>query len=166
MKLYEALTQAQKGGRILSAKNTNKVWVVDNDRLLETYFNKELDAADNENWHLAKTPSSQQLNEPDYMVHHFDDVYNNWVYKDAIVGAIKLELQKALAAVERIEKDDILATLTQLNAIRHFVSDADALAGNGVVLLGKGREYKSVSLLIEEGKAFNKAMKKSLNTKG
>ena len=35
MKFYEALAQAQKGGRILSTKNTNKVWAVDNDRLLK-----------------------------------------------------------------------------------------------------------------------------------
>ena len=100
------------------------------------------------------------------MVHHFNDMYDKMVYKDAIVSAIKLELQKALAAVELIEKENLLVTLKQLNAIRHFVSDADALAGNGVVLLGNAREYKPVSLLIEEGKAFNKAMKKSLNTKG
>lgn len=166
MKFYEALAQAQKGGRILSAKNTNKVWVVDNDRLLETYFSEELDEADNTSWHLAKTPSAQQLNETDYVVNHFFDPFNKWVYKCAIVSAIKLELQKALAAVERIEKEQLLETLTQLNAIRHFVSEADALAGNGVVLLGKVREYKPVSLLIEEGKAFNKAMKKSTSTKG
>ena len=166
MKFYEALAQAQKGGRILSAKYANKVWVVDNDRLLETYFSKKLDEADNINWHMAKTPSGQQLNEPDYMVHHFYNMYNNWVYKDAIVSAIKLDLKKALAAVERIEKDDILATLKQLGDIRYFVSDVGVLAGNGLVLLGKAKEYKSVSLLIEEGKAFNKAMKKSLNTKG
>lgn len=166
MKFYEALAQAQKGGRILSAKNTNKVWVVDNDRLLETYFSEELDEADNTSWHLAKTPSAQQLNETDYVVNHFFDPFNKWVYKCAIVSAIKLELQKALAAVERIEKENLLVTLTQLNAIRHFVSEADALAGNGVGLLGKVREYKPVSLLIEEGKAFNKAMKKSTSTKG
>lgn len=166
MKLYEALVQAKNGGRILSAKNTNKVWVVDNDRLLETYFSEELDEADNTSWHLAKTPSAQQLNEPDYVVDHFFDSFNKWVYKCAIVSAIKLELQKALAAVERIEKENLLVSLKQLNAIRHFVSEADALAGNGVVLLGKVREYKPVSLLIEEGKAYNKAMKKSLNTKG
>lgn len=166
MKFYEALAQAQKGGRILSAKNTNKVWVVDNDRLLETYFSEELDEADNTSWHLAKTPSAQQLNETDYVVNHFFDPFNKWVYKCAIVSAIKLELQKALAAVERFEKENLLVTLTQLNAIRHFVSEADALAGNGVGLLGKVREYKPVSLLIEEGKAFNKAMKKSTSTKG
>lgn len=166
MKFYEALAQAQKGGRILSTKNTNKVWVVDNDRLLETYFNKELDEADNTSWHLAKTPSAQQLNEPDYVVVRFFNSFNKWVYKCAIASAIKLELQKALAAVELIEKENLLVTLKQLNAIRHFVSDADALAGNGVVLLGNAREYKPVSLLIEEGKAFNKAMKKSLDTKG
>ena len=100
------------------------------------------------------------------MVNHFFDPFNKWVYKCAIVSAIKLELQKSLAAVERIEKENLLVTLKQLNAIRHFVSEADALAANGVVLLGKVREYKPVSLLIEEGKAFNKAMKKSLNTKG
>ena len=166
MKFYEALAQAQKGGRILSAKYANKVWVVDNNRLLETYFSKELDEADNVNWHLAKTPSAQQLNEPDYMVHHFNDMYDKMVYKDAIVSAIKLELQKALAAVELIEKENLLVTLEQLNDIRHFVSEADELAGNGLVLLGNAREYKPVSLLIEEGKAFNKATKKSLNTKG
>ena len=166
MKFYEALAQAQKGGRILSAKYANKVWVVDNNRLLETYFSKELDEADNVNWHLAKTPSAQQLNEPDYMVHHFNDMYDKMVYKDAIVSAIKLELQKALAAVERIEKDNIFAALGQLVDIREFVSDAEALASNGVVLLGKVRDYKPVSLLIEEGKAYNKEMKKSLNTKG
>ena len=49
MKFYEALAQAQKGGRILSAKYANKVWVVDSNRLLETYFSKELDEADNVN---------------------------------------------------------------------------------------------------------------------
>lgn len=166
MKFYEALAQSQKGGRILSTKNTNKVWVVDNDRLLETYFSKELDEADNTSWHLAKTPSAQQLNEPDYVVAHFFDPFNKWIYKCAIASVIKLELQKALAAVELIEKENLLVSLKQLNAIRHFVSDADALAGNGVVLLGNAREYKPVSLLIEEGKAFNKATKKSLNTKG
>ena len=166
MKFYEALAQAQKGGRILSTKNTNKVWVVDNDRLLETYFNKELDEADNTSWHLAKTPSAQQLNEPDYVVFHFFDPFNKWIYKCAIASAIKLELQKALATVERIEKDNIFAALGQLVDIREFVSDAEALASNGVVLLGKVRDYKPVSLLIEEGKAYNKEMKKSLNTKG
>ena len=166
MKFYEALAQAQKGGRILSTKNTDKVWVVDNDRLLETYFSKELDEADNTSWHLAKTPSAQQLNEPDYVVFHFFDPFNKWIYKCAIASEIKLELQKALAAVELIEKENLLETLKQLNDIRHFVSEADALAGNGVVLLGNAREYKPVSLLIEEGKAYNKAMKKSLNTKG
>ena len=166
MKFYEALAQAQKGGRILSTKNTNKVWAVDNDRLLETYFSEELDEADNTSWHLAKTPSAQQLNEPDYVVDHFFDPFNKWVYKCAFVSGIKLELRKALAAVERIEKENLLVTLEQLNDIRHFVSEADTLAGNGLVLLGNAREYKPVSLLIEEGKAYNKAMKKSLNTKG
>ena len=166
MKFYEALAQAQKGGRILSTKNTNKVWAVDNDRLLETYFSEELDEADNTSWHLAKTPSAQQLNEPDYVVDHFFDPFNKWVYKCAFVSGIKLELQKALAAVERIEKENLLVTLEQLNDIRHFVSEADELAGNGLVLLGNAREYKPVSLLIEEGKSYNKAMKKSLNTKG
>ena len=96
----------------------------------------------------------------------FFGTFNKWVYKCAFVSGIKLELQKALAADERLEKDNIFAALGQLVDIRQFVSDAEALSSNGVVLLGKVRDYKPVSLLIEEGKAYNKEMKKSLNTKG
>lgn len=168
MKLYQALAESTIFAKaIVKDGHSNRVLTVYNDRLLITRFDGDVDNCDYDTWHLANTPTLEELNEDGYSTNPFFHGFDKRFYKSAIAFSIKSALQKALMSVERIETAPTeLMILEALNKIIKEVSNADALVSNAVCLLTKKGDFKPVSVMIEEGKAYNKAMKKSQTKKG
>jgi len=168
MKLYEALAESINFPRaIVKDGHPNCVLTVYNNRLLITRFEDDVDNCDYDDWHLANTPTLEELNEDGYSTHCFFHGFDTHFYKSAIAFSIKSALQKAFILVERIEKapTDLMISET-LNKIIKEVSNVEALVGNALGLLTNKGDFKPVSLMIEECKAYNKAMKKSRTKKG
>lgn len=159
MKLYEALAEAMNfDGAIVSEKHPNRVLTVHNDRLLITRFYGDVDNCDYDEWHLANTPTLEELNEDGYSIHLFHG-FDTRFYETAIAFSIKSALQNALMCAERIESAPTELMLSEaLNKIIKEASNADALAGNALCLLTNKGDFKPVSVMVEEGKACNKAI--------
>ncbi len=100
---------------------------------------------------------------PEYKTLDIDTLFLDFNGTIAVDGIIPAGVKQRLTALAELFRIYILTADTNGNA-------KDQCEGLPVILqtfpTGNAREYKPVSLLIEEGKAYNKAMKKSLNTKG
>lgn len=168
MKLYEALAEAMRFDRaIVSEKHPNRVLTVFNDRLLITRFYGDVNNCAYDEWHLANTPTLEELNEGGYYIHQFFHGFDKRFYKSAIVFSIKSALQNALMLAERIETVPNELMLSEaLNKIIKEAINADALSGNALCLLTNKGDSKPVSVMVEEGKAYSKLMKKSQTNKG
>lgn len=168
MKLYEALAGAMNFDRaIVGEKHPNRILTVYNDRLLITRFYGDVNNCDYDECHLANTPTLKELNEDGYSIHHSFHGFDKRFYKSAIAFSIKSALQNALMLAERIETAPNELMLSEaLNKIIKEANNANALSGNALYLLTNKSDCKLVSVMVEEGKAYSKLMKKSQTKKG
>ena len=103
----------------------------------------------------------EELNEDGYSIHLFFHGFDKRFYKSAIAFSIKSALQNAVMLAERIETAPTGLMLSEtLNKIIKETINADALSGNALCLLTNKGDYKPVSVMVEEGKAYSKSMKK------